>query len=72
MSKSYTYGNMEWLEQYARDNYEEDCQWYIDLYIDRRRKGMGACPSELAYIQHQNAKEIMALGGYLNGIKQML
>ena len=25
-----------------------------------------------AFIQHQNAKEIMALGGYPNGNKQML
>lgn len=69
MSKSYVYGNIEWLKQYARANYGDDCQWYIDLYIKGRRMGMGACPSELAYIQHQNAKEIAALGGYPNGNK---
>ena len=64
MSKSYAYGNMEWLEQYVRVKYGDDCQWYIDSYITMRRMGMSVCPSELEYIQHQNAKDIMALGGY--------
>jgi hypothetical protein len=50
----------DWLQQYAKNSFGEDYQWYIELYALMRKRGMHACPSEISYMQYKNAKAISA------------